>query len=168
MAYADLNSVQNPTLGATVQVAWGDQARDNDEALRKPKFAYVNNGYETISDNNTTTVTFANQVHDVGALFTPGDTFVTFVDSGLYVITVTAEWDTAIGGRRQIEVIKNVSTSLGHVTGPAGPAGDAAQSIVIPLQAFTAAETVHVDVYQDSGVSLQVLVGMSVHMVGTL
>lgn len=35
MAYADLNTIHNPSTGAAPPATWGDQARDNDEYLHK-------------------------------------------------------------------------------------------------------------------------------------
>lgn len=166
--WADPNSVQNPTSGATIQSALLDQIRDDLMVLRQPKFALANNGFEMISDTTVTTVTFANQDYDTAAMFTPGDQHITVPETGLYVVTATAEWDAVVGGRRQLEVEKNAMTSLGHVTGPAGAGGDCAQAITVPLQEYNGGDQIEVRVYQDSGVSVQVLVAMSVEMRGTL
>lgn len=161
--YVDLNSVQNPSAGATILSAWGDQARDNFEAMRNPPRGYWNNGFQNISNNTTTTVTWANEVYDTDTMWASGNN-IDINTAGYWDIRAFIEWDDPAAGtdtRRFMSILKDDTTTLGITDIRIPTSGTISCQCILPPQTFTAANFVTVHVYQNSGVTLQALVAVS-------
>ncbi len=161
MAYVDLNSIQNPSAGATILSAWGDQARDNFEAIRNPFRCNVNNGFENVTDTTTWTVTFANEIYDTDGMFGAPSQIVTIQHDGLYDLRASVHWDANATGRRFLQVIKNGVTDLDNTDlEPSSVAPTDFQCIVPPVN-LVAGDQLTLIVQQTSGITLQALVAFS-------
>lgn len=159
--YTDLNTIHNPATGVAAPAAWGDQVRENDEALAKPYCARVRRTTaQSIPNAVGTTILWDTEDYDtspLGDLWVPGT-------PGDIVVPVAGKWEfklaaqfaingtgvrslviLRITGFRNIGVFHGLGNASWYVGGP-----------VVAEDVFAAGEVVRMQVFQSSGGALNI------------
>ena len=157
MAYADLNTLHNPTTGTAPPASWGDQTRDNFEFLvDPPACSFYHNTTQSLSDDTTTALLGNSEYFDNGSMHDTGSNTsrMTIVTAGRYLLNATVFFDANSTGRRLVYLRVNGTTSylLNSVAPPASPT-----TCVVPVfksLVLAAADYVEVLGNQNSGGAL--------------
>lgn len=109
MAYADLNTVHNPSAGGIPPAAWGDQTRDNFEWLSgdAPHCSLTVSAAQSVASGTTPVDLSSNitETSDIGGMHT-GSGIITVPSggTGLYVISAVIAVAANVTGIRQLTV----------------------------------------------------------------
>jgi len=126
MAYADLNTLHNPSTGTAPPASWGDQVRDNLEFLIDPPACSVYHNTTQSLANDTTTALLANSEYFDNASMhsTASNTSrITIGTDGRYLFYATVTFAADGTGRRLVYLRVNGTTSylLNSIAPPASP-----------------------------------------------
>lgn len=129
--YSDLNSVQNPSVGATILAAWGDQARDSIHSLAAPPTVHVAQvGTASIADTSDTVVAWDYERWDTHGMHdnASNNTRLTVPSgwAGHYQIGVGIRFQTNNVGRRRTALRVNGAAAVASTEDQAGWTGECA------------------------------------------
>lgn len=159
--FVDPNSVQNPTAGATIQAAWGDQVRNDLMALiGKPRVRVYRTTNQAISDSSRTNVGFDDEnvdSHGMHSNVTNNDRLTVPADwDGWWLVGCNIGWEGNVTGTRRAEIWINDAIMIAESEIPPNlSSGECVQN----LSTFfggAAGDYYTVRVYQTSGGSLQI------------
>ena len=169
MSYVDLNTIHNPTTGAVIPTAWGDQIRANQEFLIEPPACSITtigeqdtvvltatettigNGYLT-SGNWAATANFDNDGMWAGGTSNQID----INTAGRYMVICTVQFDANAVGMRQIKFRVNGTTP--YESSLILSSGSTNSTVLTGIRWMTLAvsDYIEVRVAQKSGDSVQV------------
>lgn len=159
MAYADLNTIHNPTAGQVPPASWGDQIRDNFEFLIDPPACSVyNSAAQTIANATTTSMTADSENFDNNSMHSTSTNTsrITFTTAGRYLCFATVQFAADVDGVRNVKFRINGATEYECVQ---VPAVSSVSSIVITATrafVFAASDYVECRVSHTAGNNLSV------------
>lgn len=115
-------------------------------------------GTESIANNTATRVSFDAEEYDTDSMHSTvtNNSRVTATTAGKYLITANANWASNTTGRRYLSIAKNNTTTLAQMnSAPVSGTGECGQAIV-SAASLSAGDYVELEVYQNSGGSLDV------------
>lgn len=118
MAYADPNSIHNPSSGTSPPAAWGDVIRDDLEwlARNKPHCRVHRSSAVSIPTGVGTTIVFDLERVDVGGMHStvtnPSRITVPTGGDGWYAFGGSVEFVAGTTGVRQLQILYNGGTTL--------------------------------------------------------
>lgn len=157
MAYADLNTIHNPSAGGIPPASWGDQVRDNLEFLIDPPACSVyHNTTQSVSNDTITAMSANSENYDNNSMHSTSSNTsrVTIQTAGRYQFTGTLKFAANATGNRYLQFRKNGSTiysGLGGINSGAEIQLSATRSLVLSVGDY-----IEVMGYQNSGGSLAV------------
>lgn len=109
--YEGLRRTHDPATGTVAPHGWGDQVRDNFEALyARDRTDVRRTTLQSITASTWTVVSWSSAV-DVGGLWSAGSpTQVTIQHPGWYIVTAHINWTNGNSGVRQIRLRLNGAT----------------------------------------------------------
>lgn len=131
-----------------------------DYILNPPAASVYRSVPTAIANNLATTLDFSSVEYDTDNMHSTvtNPSRITFVTSGIYVVTFVCEWDKNAVGDRSVFIRKNGLTYLGLESKHAGdPDLFVGHSLTIQ-ESFSAGNYIEVQVKQDSGGSLNLIV----------
>ena len=153
MSYVDLNVIHNPSTGSAAPASWGDQVRDNLEALVEPASCRVYHDTQQLLDHATWTTLLANQESwDSASMHSTSSNTsrITVPAAGIYLFTATAEFGNHETGMRWLRFKVNGSATqpffAAAVTAYTGARGSGST-----MRDFSAGNYVEVQALQNSG-----------------
>lgn len=162
--YVDLNTLHNPATNVAAPASWGDQVRDNDEALAKPYRCRVRRTTaHPVGSSTPTYVVWDTQDYDtspLGDLWTPGggtnDRFIIPV-AGVWSFKFNALFAANATGARILSIIlETPGRALGALHG-SGSAAWFWGGTVSGEDYLAAGSVVKFFAYQTSGVTLNLV-----------
>lgn len=123
MGYTDPQTIHNPATGGVAPASWGDIVRDDLQHLADPPRGSISH---STTQNVATGTTWVVLSADTEAVDTDGahstvtdNSRVTIQTPGDYLFEVVARFEANATGDRQLEFIKNGTTSIAGIALPA-------------------------------------------------
>lgn len=152
-AYVDLNTIHNPSTGAVAPASWGDQIRENFEALiDRPFCSAFDASGQTLTNATATILACSGETFDNDAMHSTvtNNSRLTAQKGGRYDCTCTVEFAANATGIRQVFFKKNGTTVLQgarqNATSAFNAIFQATQTVVL-----AAGEYIELEAYQSSG-----------------
>lgn len=159
MAYVDPNSVHNPSTGAAAPASWGDQVRDDLQAVfGPPRCRLSRSAFMSISDSTLTSVTWDTETYDShGAHSTSSNTERITIPAdwgGGWLIGAGVGWDLNTTGRRYMQIWLNGVLKIAEMEMQVETAAGNSSGTMMTHWQFAAGDYFELKVYQTSGGSL--------------
>lgn len=142
--------------------------RDNLTFLYSPPVIRVaTTAAVSITNNSTTTVNLDAEgfKRDITHSTVTNSSRVTFANTGIYTLTLQVDWDANATGRRYASILLNGTTTIRNQSMAPASGGQATNQLALSYE-FDATDYVQVQVYQDSGGSLNAYPNLEVVWVG--
>ena len=153
MSYVDLQTIHNPATGNVAPASWGDQVRDNFEALAEPPSCRVYHSAQQLLTHATWTTLLANtESWDSASMHSTSSNTsrIAVPSAGIYLFNATAEFGDHPTGMRWLRFLINGSATqpffAAAVTAYTGARGSG-----FTMRDFTAGQYVEVQALQNSG-----------------
>lgn len=153
-AYVDLLTIHDPATGAVAPAAWGDQVRENFEALIDgPKCSVFNSTTQTLTTGTDTVLTADSEFYDNDGMHsTVSQTSrITFQKAGRYLLNATCTFDVNGNGIRKVEFYLNGTTAFHGMLINATASPFATDLQATRTRTFIVGDYVEVRAYQSSG-----------------
>lgn len=159
MAYADLDGVFNPSVGAVVPIEWLEQIRENFEFVVDPPRCSVVGASTTTGSSTVTWYTLDQdtELFDTDGIHSGSNDYLQIVTPGTYMLGARVNWEANGTGNRAVAIILNDNASfrwqLQKVDAAAGSTGTIMSGVT--LRSLAASDQLKVQVLQNSTVNLE-------------
>lgn len=161
-AYVDLNTIHNPATGLVIPSAWGDQIRENFEALVDPPrcsvFATV---AQSVAASTSVVLNAGGENYDTDGMHSTvtNTSRITAQKAARYELAATVAYDPGNGRRITSFLVGGVTTLNGDARASAGQAGLAGitdRISIVRSVVLAAGQYVEVQVNQNTAGALNV------------
>lgn len=125
MAYADLQTIHNPSAGGIPPASWGDQIRDNLEFLIDPPACSVyRNAVQVVSTSSSEVLLANSEIFDNASMHSTSSNTgrITMTTAGRYLLFGRVRFEADADGHRRVDIRKNGTTSTTLFNLPANSA----------------------------------------------